>query len=338
MTGGSPSLRRRRLMVTVTVVVNGSACSSHAVSRRSVAGRDPRNGVEFDPGLAQDAGSRGGLAAGEGADAQHELGEVERLGEVVVGAQAQAANPVLRRAGRGQHQHHGPLVAGGDHLAEGVAVDTGQVAVEDDHVVGVDVESGRGFQPVAGDVHGHALVSQALGYPVGKGAGVLGHQDPHTGTTAWLAVMAAARGASGSVIVTVRPPPGLACSCREPRCASVIAATIDRPSPAPSSEPVRSAPSRRNGWASPATWAWSRMSPPFSMISRAAPSPAVVVMRIQPPSRLWLTALPITLSAIRRSSGALPSTQMPSLPARCCTARFLAVIASSYAARAADTT
>ena len=31
ITGGSPSFRRRRPMVTVTVLVNGSACSSHAL-------------------------------------------------------------------------------------------------------------------------------------------------------------------------------------------------------------------------------------------------------------------------------------------------------------------
>ena len=199
MTGGSPSLRRRRPMVTVTVLVNGSACSSQTCSSRSsalrkaglarsrasrtansltdrssvpsVAGGGAAQRVELDPGRAQGAGPRGGLAAGQGADAQHQLGEVERLGEVVVGAQGQAADPVAGRAGGGQHQHHGPLVAGGDHLAEGVAVDAGQVAVEDDHVVGVDVEFGRGFQPVVGDVHGHALIAQALGDHGRRGSG-----------------------------------------------------------------------------------------------------------------------------------------------------------------------
>ena len=65
------------------------------VQAMSVAGRGPRRGVELDPGCAEDAGSGGGLAAGEGADAQHELGEVEWLGEVVIGAEAQAADPVL---------------------------------------------------------------------------------------------------------------------------------------------------------------------------------------------------------------------------------------------------
>jgi hypothetical protein len=60
-----------------------------------VAGRDPRCGVELDTGHAHDAGSRGGLPPGERVDAQHELGEMERFGEVVVGAEAQAADPVI---------------------------------------------------------------------------------------------------------------------------------------------------------------------------------------------------------------------------------------------------
>jgi hypothetical protein len=109
---------------------------------------------------------------------------VERLGEVVVGAQAQPADPVPGRAGRGQHQHHDPVVTFGDHLAEGVAVDAWQVTVEDDHVVGVDVELGRGLEPVVGCVHGHALVAQAFDQDVGERACVLDHQDPHAETPA----------------------------------------------------------------------------------------------------------------------------------------------------------
>ena len=58
------------------------------------------------------------------------------------------------------------------------------------------------------------------------------------------------RCASGSAMPTRRPPPGLACRSRVPPWAAAMAATIDRPSPEPLSEPVRSAPSRRNGWAS----------------------------------------------------------------------------------------
>src|SRR5258708_39409876 len=52
--------------------------------------------IELDPGRAQDPGPRGGLAPGEGADAQDELGEVEWLGQGGVGAQAPAGDPGCR--------------------------------------------------------------------------------------------------------------------------------------------------------------------------------------------------------------------------------------------------
>ncbi len=61
-------------MVTWTVLVNGV-------------------GV-LVPGRARDAGPGGGLAASQGADAEHEFGEVEGLGQVVVGAQGQSGDAV----------------------------------------------------------------------------------------------------------------------------------------------------------------------------------------------------------------------------------------------------
>ena len=137
MMSGSPSLRRSRPMVTWTVLVKGSAFSSQAWARRSsalraagrgfqqgfehgellgrevelppVAGDGAAQRVELDPGGAQDAGPGGGLAAGQGADAQHEFGEVEGLGQVVVGAEAEAGDPVGGGAGGGEHEHHDRL-------------------------------------------------------------------------------------------------------------------------------------------------------------------------------------------------------------------------------------
>jgi hypothetical protein len=122
MTGGSPSLRRRRPMVTVTVLVNGSACSSQACSSRFLRAEEGRRGAEerfedrelldrkvklppvagdraaqrvkLNPGRAQHPAPGGRLAAREGTDARDQLGEVERLGQVVVGAQAQATDPL----------------------------------------------------------------------------------------------------------------------------------------------------------------------------------------------------------------------------------------------------
>jgi hypothetical protein len=101
-------------------------------------------------------------------DAQHQLGEVERLGQVVIRAEAQAADPVTRFPGRGQHEHHDPLIAGGDHLAEGVAVQAGQVAVEHDNVVAVSVQLGRRGEPVPRHIHRHALIARPFGQHVGE--------------------------------------------------------------------------------------------------------------------------------------------------------------------------
>jgi hypothetical protein len=57
--------------------------------------------VELDPGRPEDAGLGGWPAAGEGADAEHEFGEMEWLREVVVGAEAEAADALRRGVGGG---------------------------------------------------------------------------------------------------------------------------------------------------------------------------------------------------------------------------------------------
>jgi hypothetical protein len=117
--------------------------------------------VEFDAGRAEDAGMRGGPAPGQAADAEDELVEAERFGQVV-GAEAQPGHAVVRGAGRGEHEDHGGVVVFGDHPAYCVAVQARQVAVEDDDVVAVQAEPRGGFQPVVGDVDGHGLVAQRL--------------------------------------------------------------------------------------------------------------------------------------------------------------------------------
>ena len=67
----------------------------------------------------------------------------------------------------------------GDDSAELVAVDARKVAVEEDHVVGVEIDLRNGLVAVVGDVDGHPLVAQAFGDPVGMAGHVLDHEDPH---------------------------------------------------------------------------------------------------------------------------------------------------------------
>jgi hypothetical protein len=120
----------------------------------------------------------GRLAAGECADPQHELGKVERLGEVVVGF--------------------------GDHSADDVAVEPGKVPVEDEHVVGDEVQLRDRVESVVRDVDGHALVAETLGDVVRQPRHVLHDKDPHERTLAgWRA-----RVAPASSISTRSPPSG----------------------------------------------------------------------------------------------------------------------------------
>ena len=62
------------------------------------------------------------------------------FGEVVVGAEREPFDAVGGAAGGGQHQNHRWIFGVGDELAELVAVDAGEVTVENDDVVGVDVD------------------------------------------------------------------------------------------------------------------------------------------------------------------------------------------------------
>ena len=94
--------------ISASSTANSFAESSQ---RSSVPGGGPAERVELDAGGSEDAGLSGGPASGERADPQDQLGEVERLGEVVVGAEPEPARPAPRGVGRGEHEHHGRVLA-----------------------------------------------------------------------------------------------------------------------------------------------------------------------------------------------------------------------------------
>lgn len=105
------------------------------VDGSSVAGDSAGERVEFDAGgverprLGRWRGWAAGFAARERADAQDEFGEVERLGELIIGAEREPGQAIVGGAGGGQHQDHCRVLAAGDDLAELIAVDAGKVAV-----------------------------------------------------------------------------------------------------------------------------------------------------------------------------------------------------------------
>ena len=151
-----------------------------AVERDRAAGpADPPPGpVEHDAAAGDHRGG-GRAAPGQRADPCDEFGERERLGQVVVGAEVEAVHPVVHRARRGQHQDAGLRRRTDQRGADRVAVDAGQVTVQDDDIVGVQQRLLDGGRAVVGHVRADALVAQAVGDVVGQFGLILDHEHPH---------------------------------------------------------------------------------------------------------------------------------------------------------------
>ena len=195
-------------MVVFTVLVDGSAASSQTRSSSSSAGtgrpsvrgqqafqhgqflggqRQPPPGADRDPAgriqaqviVLQAGRQRGGHTPAQNPDAGHQLREIKRLGQVIIGAQPEALDPFPDRPGRRQHQHPGLGSARGQGPADVVAGHAGQVPVQHHHVIAGDRQAFQGRGAIQGDVDGHPLPAQPGRHRAGQHLVVLGHQNPH---------------------------------------------------------------------------------------------------------------------------------------------------------------
>jgi len=117
-------------------------------------------------------------APGERAEPGDQLRERERLGQVVVGAAAEARDAVLDRAGGGEHEDARPH-AGDELSADVVPVQHGKVPVEHDDVVVVHEGAVEPGGAVKRGVDRHAFHPQARGDRLGELAVVLDHKHAH---------------------------------------------------------------------------------------------------------------------------------------------------------------
>src|SRR5690606_9021428 len=98
----------------------------------------------------------------QGPEPEHELTQLERLGQVVVGTQLEPGGLVVQPVGCGEHQDR-HAAAGCDHApGDLVAGRTGYVAVQHGDVVGVDAQQLQRRFAVQGDVGRDGLQAQAL--------------------------------------------------------------------------------------------------------------------------------------------------------------------------------
>ena len=146
--------------------------------RRARPADPPAGPVEDEVSPHGDRGV-GGTSARRGVDTGHELLEGEGLGQIVVGPQIEALDPVMDRGGRRQHED--ACLGGCPHQrgTHGIAVHLGEVAVEDDDVVA----GHEGLFDTAGTVVGHVgpdpLVAQSLADVVGEIDLILDDEYPH---------------------------------------------------------------------------------------------------------------------------------------------------------------
>jgi len=88
----------------------------------------------------------------ERSDTEHQLSQLERLGEVVVGADPEAGGLVVEPVGRGEHEDRHAAAGGDDAPGDLVTGRSGDVAVEDRDVIGVDAQQLQCGVTVIGDV------------------------------------------------------------------------------------------------------------------------------------------------------------------------------------------
>ena len=118
-------------------------------------------------------------AADERAQARVELADVERLGQVVVGAAVEPGDAGVDAVAGGQHQHRHLRSAGAQALAELQPVDERQHHVEDDRVVVGDRHELDDLAAIGRDVHGVGLLAQPLRQHPRRVRFVFDQQDAH---------------------------------------------------------------------------------------------------------------------------------------------------------------
>jgi hypothetical protein len=114
--------------------------------------------------------------------------------------------PAHDSTGGGEHQHPGVAALTHERATHLIAVDPGEVAVEDDDIVTIDGHARQRLDPVEGQVDGHALPAQPLGERGRQPRVIFHNQHPHRCTlTACLSL----RNSEVTTVVTMVSPPHL---------------------------------------------------------------------------------------------------------------------------------
>ncbi len=137
------------------------------------------SGVELQVAVHEGRSQRRARAPRQRPDPSDQLSEVEGLGQVVVGADAEAFHPVLERSGGGQHQHAARAPVGDHGSADLISVHAREVPIEHDDVVVGEGNPAERLAAVESDVDGDPLAAQDGRHGLGEPRMILDHQHPH---------------------------------------------------------------------------------------------------------------------------------------------------------------
>src|SRR6185436_6622547 len=144
-------------------------------------------GVDLQVGDADHSLAHAVAAADEGAQAGQELGELEGLDQVVVGAGVEAAHPVRQPIARGEDQHRGRILLFPQGPQHGQAVQLGQHDVEDDRVIRVGLRVPEALLAVGGAIHRIAGLAQSLGHRASQRFVIFDEEHAHRRRSASMA-------------------------------------------------------------------------------------------------------------------------------------------------------
>ena len=136
-------------------------------------------GVELERAVREHRAAARLAAADQRAQARLELGQIEGLGEVVVGAEVEALDALVEGVVGGEHQHRHARAAVAQPAQHFEAAELGQPQVEDHHVVGLGRQHVVGFAPVVHAIHGVIGLAQGPGEAVGQHRVVFNDEDAH---------------------------------------------------------------------------------------------------------------------------------------------------------------
>ena len=139
----------------------------------------PAQAIHFQVLVAEDAGGRPELPPGERTHPRQQLLQGKGLGEVVIRARVEAANHVLGRVPRGQHQDRSLHPRAPQLGGQLEAVHLRQLDVEQDQVVLIHVGQVATLGTVPRGVDGMALLLERLPEETGHRVLILHHQHAH---------------------------------------------------------------------------------------------------------------------------------------------------------------